>query len=90
LDELLALYETTILRQARIMKMFAAVMVGEEAGDPFEDLKDDFGQEREQKKLLPAYAMDPTRGGEAAPLVSEEDVLMLPINLGYSKIHKDS
>lgn len=71
------------------MKMFAAVMGGEEAGNPFEDLEEESTYE-EKTGLLPAYAVDPTRGGEAAPLVSEQDVLMLPINLGYSKISRDS
>jgi hypothetical protein len=36
----MALYDTSIKRQHRVMKMFAAVMVGEEAGNPFEDLED--------------------------------------------------
>ena len=88
LDELMALYDTSIKRQHRVMKMFAAVMVGEEAGNPFEDLEDHI--EEDKSHLLPAYAVDPTKGGEARPLVSEQDVLMLPINLGYSKISKDS
>lgn len=71
------------------MKMFAAVMVGDEAGDPFEDLRDDLEFDNNEE-YLPAYAIDPDKGGQAAPLVSEEDVLMLPINIGYSKISKDS
>jgi len=77
LDELLELYEATIERQNRQMKMIAAAWGAEIDESP-----------SERGNSRPAYAIDPAKGGEATPLFGEQEVASLPINLGYTKMNE--
>lgn len=79
LDELLALYEISIERQNRLMRTVAAAM-GAEIDEPVES----------GKNTMPAYLIDPNKGGEATPLIGEQQVFELPINLGYSTMEGNS
>lgn len=87
LDELMELYDVTMERQNRVMRMMVAAMGGDPGPEPEKRSR---GEESNEKKdYLPAYAVDPSKGGEARPLYSEEDVLSLPINLGYEIISEE-
>jgi hypothetical protein len=81
LDELLELYEASIERFDRNVRVLAAA-VGADVGPPPESRR----ERSDDRPLPPAYSIDPTKGGEAKPLESEEDVFSLPINLGYEII----
>lgn len=82
LDELLELYEAAMERQERLLRITAAAM-GADVPPPEPSRRD---RSNGNKELLPAYAIDPTKGGQAKDTVSEEDVFSLPINLGYEII----
>ena len=74
------------------MKTVAAAVGAEitENDEPYQFLYSDSEkkQKSEQKSYQPAYAVDPSRGGEVTPLFGKEEAEMLPINLGYSIIDK--
>ena len=84
LDELMELYDATVQRENRMMRMLAAA-VGAEIPDNEEEPRRDRGNNKDEK-LLPAYAVDPNKGGRAKDLTTEEDIASLPIGLGYGII----
>lgn len=86
LDELMELFDISIERQNRVMRMMAAAM-GADIDEPEPRRDRDFDNDKSHYR--PAFAVDPTKGGEARPLFGEEDVLSLPINLGYGIIEAD-
>jgi len=77
LDELLALFGAAIKRQNRLIRTIAAAM-GAEMEDEEEDYPQPTGSER------PAWQIDPNKGGQAEALYGAEQVMSLPIGLGYS------
>jgi hypothetical protein len=79
LDELVALYDITLERQDRLLRTMAAAL-GAEVEEP--------QRSDSKEKPQPAWSIDPSKGGEATPLYSENEVASLPINLGYSIIEE--
>lgn len=94
LEELFCLYEGTMNRQTRLMRSAAAAWGGsgeDQAPEPSysERLREERGEvKKSPKKHRPAWAIDPSVGGEATPVYGEEEVKSLPINLGYSIINE--
>lgn len=80
LDELIALYDKTVERQQRLMETVAAAF-GAEIEKP--------ATQSRQSNPQPAWAIDPTTGGEATPVYGEEEAAALPIGLGYSIINSE-
>ena len=82
LDELVELYECSIERQNRLIKVIAAAM-----GAEIED--DTPSSHSSSSNTAPAYMIDPAKGGQATPLFGEDEVSQLPISLGYGIISKE-
>lgn len=70
------------------MRMIAA-MWGAEVEEPPSRHAQPKASNKNNEKLLPAYAIDPLVGGEARPLYTEEDIYSLPINIGYGIIKRN-
>lgn len=51
-------------------------------------LKDRSGEKKEKKYLSP-WLVDPAQGGEVTPTYGENEINILPINLGYSIIEEE-
>lgn len=39
---------------------------------------------KSEKRYMPPWLIDPAHGGEVTPTYGEEEIQVLPINLGYS------
>lgn len=89
LDELIVLYEATVERNSRAMKMMAAAS-GAEVSDDQSAIQyiysDSESKKSEERNYRPAALIDPKVGGEVTPVFGESEVYKLPINLGYSII----
>ncbi len=91
LDELMALYETAMKREERMMRMIGSAMGAEfdddgPPGPTTRDSKD--GKAPEKKKVIPG-SYDPKKGGYLGDVVHGKDAKSLPIGLGYSTIKKE-
>lgn len=93
LDELMCLYESAMVRQGRAIRAAAAAWGG--GGDNYEEpsysarLRKDSAPKKEKKYLSP-WLVDPAQGGEVTPAYGENEIHVLPINLGYSIIEEES
>jgi hypothetical protein len=88
LDELVCLYEAALIRQNRAIRATAAAWGG--GGDDYEEpsysgrLKERREGTKKEKKYLSPWLVDPASGGEVTPAFGENEIAVLPINLGYS------
>ena len=82
------LYEAASERQNRLAKVIGAAFGAEFPDeDPYPFLNSDSEQEKEKKHAKP-WMIDPKQGGEVTPTYGQDEIAMLPINLGYSIIEK--
>lgn len=82
------MYEATNERQSRIAKVLASAFGAEfDDEEPYQFLYSDSRPEKEKSHAKP-WMVDPNKGGEVTPAYGEDEISMLPINLGYSIIDK--
>jgi hypothetical protein len=79
-----------MIRQTRAMRAATAAWGGG-ADDDYQEpsysdrLKERKGEnKKEDKHYMPPWLVDPAHGGEVTPAYGENELAVLPINLGYS------
>lgn len=93
MDELVCLYESAMIRQSRAIRAMGAAWGG--GDENYEEpsyskrLREQSGDKIAEKKYLSPWLVDPAHGGEVTPAFGEEQVAVLPINLGYSIIESN-
>ena len=88
----MCLYESAMVRQGRAIRAAAAAWGGgsEDYEEPSYSARLRGEREKKEKTYLSPWLVDPEKGGEVTPTYGENEISVLPINLGYSIIEEES